>query len=418
MPTFSGRIKMAETFMVVDFCSSKVVTFIAEVSNELVVKHWDLEPVDSDTIRQGQVYNLENVANKVRKSIEEFTKKSKFEPAHVFIGFSDPEIEFITSIGMAACGTPENPAEITEKHIEQAIKNSHTIKIEEGRSIAQAIPVRFNVDSKTDIKNPKGMLGVRLEVQSALITAKKSSLLNYKKALEKAGIIAESLIYQIIAELYELTTKEERENGILFIDIGRDLTNYGVMSEDQLLFAETVPVGGININKDLRHYFHITLDKAEELKKFYSRKDYTDEEEREFLNSISSPGKPLQIRGELVVQYITERLTDIFEYIKERLHQNDLKDKITFVKITGGTSEIEYIDKIAEKVFNITSEVYKPDEKLEKVFSNNELLLTNRLSSSLAVLLFAHKKLTSNKELSETKIMGSVKGIFKRLFSS
>uniref|UniRef100_A0A7V4E4I9 Cell division protein FtsA n=1 Tax=candidate division WOR-3 bacterium TaxID=2052148 RepID=A0A7V4E4I9_UNCW3 len=409
---------MGETFVVVDFCSSKIVTFIAEANNELKIKFWGNEPVDSDTIRQGQVYNLENIAIKVRKTLNEFAKKSKFEPSRVFISFADPEAEFITSIGMAACGTPENPAEISEKHIEQAIKNSYAIKIEEGRSIAQAIPVRFNVDSKTDIKNPKGMLGVRLEVESALITAKKSSLLNYKKALEKTGLIADGFIYQIVAQLYELTSKEEKENGVLLIDIGRDLTNYGVIAENKLLFAETLPVGGMNINKDLKHYFGVTLDKAEELKIFYGRDEYDDEQELDFLNSIFPPGRVSRIKGELVVQYITERLTDIFEYIKEKLIQNDLKDKITFVKITGGTSEIEYIDRIAENVFNITTEIYRPNEELEELLAQNNIPPSNRLSSSLGALLFAYKKLTSNQNSSEVKIVGNVKGFLRRIFGS
>ncbi|MDI6851300.1 MAG: cell division protein FtsA [bacterium] len=407
---------MGETFVVVDFCSSKIVTLIAEANNDLTIKFWGNEPVDSDTIRQGQVYNLENIAIKVRKTLDEFSKKSKFEPSHVFISFADPEVEFLTSIGMAACGTPENPAEITEKHIEQAIKNSLTIKIEEGRSIAQSIPIRFNVDSKPDIKNPKGMLGVRLEVETALITAKKSSLLNYKKALEKTGLIADSFIYQIVAQLYELTNKEEKENGVLLIDIGRDLTNYGVIAENKLLFAESLPVGGMNINKDLKHYFGVTLDKAEELKIFYGKAEYDHEQEIYFLNSIFSPGRVSRIKGELVVQYITERLTDIFEYIKEKLIQNNLKDKITFVKITGGTSEIEYIDRIAEDVFNITTEIYRPSEELEEFLTQNNIPPSNRLSSSLGALFFAYKKLTSNKNLTEVKIVGSVKGLLKRIF--
>jgi cell division protein FtsA len=408
---------MSENFMVVDFCSSKIVLFLAELGPELKIKNWTPIPVDQDTIRSGQIYNLENVASKIRKGIEETTGKSRYEPADVYIGFSDPEVEFLSSIGMAACGTPDNPSEITEKHLDQAITSSRAVKLEEGRVIVQTIPVRFDVDSKTDIKNPKGMLGVRLEVKSALITAKKSSLLNFKRALEKAGIYAERFAYQPVAEIFELPSEEEKENGILIIDIGRDLTNYGVITENKLQLAETLPVGGIHINKDLKHYFNITIDKAEEIKKKYGQLTFSETEDSEYIDLNMGSMKTNKIKRDLLVKYISERLSEIFEFIKERLIQNDLKDKITFIKITGGTSQIEGIEKLAEKIFNITAEVYTPSREIEKLTGNYDIPVLNSLCSSLAILLFAHRNLTSGVSYSaDLSVMKNVKGIFKKMF--
>lgn len=208
-------------------------------------------------------------------------EKEKVEADRVYVGFSDPEVEYITSVGMSACGTPENPSEISYSHLKEAIQNSCAVKLEEGRIIVQAIPVEYSVDSKNDIKHPIGMLAVRLEVQTGLVTARKSSLLNYKKALEKAGFYADRFYYQPISEIFSLTSEEEKENGVLFIDIGRDLTNFGLISENKLKMVGTLPIGGIHLNKDLKFYFGISLEKAEEVKKEISRIMLPESEEKE-----------------------------------------------------------------------------------------------------------------------------------------
>lgn len=408
---------MKENFLVVDFCSSKIVLFLASIENGLTIKNWTAIPVDQDTIRSGQIYNLENVATVVRKGLAETSGKLKFEPSYVYIGFSDPEVELKLSKGMAGCGTPDNPAEITEKHLEQAIASSKTVNLEEGRVIVQTIPIKFDVDSKTDIRNPKGMLGVRLEVNSALITARKSALLNYKRALEKAGIFADRFAYQPIAELFELTTPEEKENGVLFIDIGRDLTNFGVIIENKLQTVKTMPVGGIHINKDLKYYFGITMDKAEEVKKKYGQLVSNSEGISEYIDLGYSSAKTNKIKKDLLVKYVSERLSEIFNVIKEELIQIDLNDKITFVRITGGSSQIENIEKLAEEVFNVKAEIYRPSGIVETLVNTYDIPAFYSLSSSLGVLLFAYRNISLGDPYeSNLDVVKSVKGIFKRIF--
>ncbi|MGB9823563.1 MAG: cell division protein FtsA [Candidatus Hydrothermia bacterium] len=407
---------MAYDTLYVDFCSSKIVVLLEDSQGKLPLRY-SVEFVDQDTIRNGQIYNLENISQKIKKAVQNAAEREKIEPDKVYVGFSDPEAEYITSVGMSACGTPENPSEISHSHLKEAILNSCAVKLEEGRIIVQAIPIEFSVDSKSDIKHPIGMLAVRLEVQTGLVTVKKSSLLNYKKALEKAGFYADRFYYQPISEIFGLTNDEEKESGVLFIDIGRDLTNFGLISENKLKMVGTLPIGGIHLNKDLKFYFGISLEKAEEVKKEISRIMLPENEERETYILNTHGRKAHETTVGTIAKYFEDRLSEIFEYIKEKITREDLKRTYNIVKLTGGTSEIENIEKLAEKVFGVYSETFVPSEELENQINNWNMIFNSTLSSTIALYQYVNYEKANSISKKEGEEVVSLKNLLKRLFS-
>ncbi len=407
---------MAYDTLYVDFCSSKIVVLLEDSQGKLPLRY-SVEFVDQDTIRNGQIYNLENISQKIKKAVQNAAEREKIEPDKVYVGFSDPEAEYITSVGMSACGTPENPSEISHSHLKEAILNSCAVKLEEGRIIVQAIPIEFSVDSKSDIKHPIGMLAVRLEVQTGLVTVKKSSLLNYKKALEKAGFYADRFYYQPISEIFGLTNDEEKESGVLFIDIGRDLTNFGLISENKLKMVGTLPIGGIHLNKDLKFYFGISLEKAEEVKKEISRIMLPENEERETYILNTHGRKAHETTLGTIAKYFEDRLSEIFEYIKEKITREDLKRTYNIVKLTGGTSEIENIEKLAEKVFGVYSETFVPSEELENQINNWNMIFNSTLSSTIALYQYVNYEKANSISKKEGEEVVSLKNLLKRLFS-
>lgn len=406
---------MAYDKLYIDFCSSKIVVLVEDTQGKLPLRY-AIEHVDQDTIRQGQIYNLETTAQKIRKAVEAATEKEKLEPDFVYVGFSDPEVEFITSVGMSACGTPDNPSEITEKHLEEAISNSRAVKLEEGKIIVQTIPIEFSVDSKSDIKHPIGMLGVRLEVKSGLVTAKKSSILNYKKAIEKAGFYADKFYYQPVSEIFALPARDEKENGVLFIDIGRDLTNFGIIADNKIRHVGTIQLGGINLNKDLKYYFGISIEKAEEIKKEIAKILPTEEESKEKYVLNKEGRKSREVTVGTITKYFQDRLAEIFEMIKEETISKDFRHDFNLVKITGGTSEIENIDKLAGEILGVDSEVFYPSQELESELNSWNLVYHSSLSSAIALYKFVNQRTLKEKKTEKIGELPSLKSIFKKFF--
>lgn len=409
---------MSKQFLVVDFCSSKIVTFLAEkTADKIAILDWNFEDLDNETLKFGEVHNLEKTTIAIQNNIQKLRKNKKYDPAVAFIGFNNENVEFIIQKGATACGSYKEPGEISENHIRTAWENAKAINLGEGKVIAQEIPITFSVDSKDNIANPKGMLGVRLEIQLGIVAAEKSSLLNLKKALTKAGIgIDTHFIYQILAETIQLTTQDEKETGVLFIDIGKYLTSFAIIEENKILDAKTIALGGENINEDLKFYYKITRDKAEELKKFYGRPNYSDDEEKEFRISTLTDRESKAIKPDVVKKYISDRIKDILQTVKEEIADENLR-KISKVKITGGTSEIDGITHFADEVFGTYSEIFTPDDKKEvmDIISEYDLPITNRLSSSIALLLHAAEALKEENEsnyyqkVSEIKIANWIK---------
>ncbi len=406
---------MAYDKLYIDLCSSKIVVLVEDSQGRLPLRY-AIEHVDQDTIRQGQIYNLETTAQKIKRAVEAAIEKEKLEPDSVYVGFADPEVEFITSVGMSACGTPDNPSEITEKHLEEAIFNSRAVKLEEGKIIVQTIPIEFSVDSKTDIKHPIGMLGVRLEVKSGLVTAKKSSILNYKKAIEKAGFYADKFYYQPVSELFTLPTQDEKENGVLFIDIGRDLTNFGIIAENKIRFVGTIPLGGINLNKDLKYYFGISIDKAEEIKKEISKILPTEEEAKDKYVLNKEGRKSKEVNLGTITKYFQDRLAEIFELIKDETVLKDFRHDFNLVKITGGTSEIENIEKLAAEILGVDSEVFYPSQELETELNSWNLSYHSSLSSAIALYKFVNQNKLKERKTEKIGELTSIKNILKKIF--
>ncbi len=401
---------MSNQFLVIDFCSSKIVTFLAEKSaDKLSILDWELTDLDSDTLKFGEVHNLEKVTLALQNNIQKLRKNKKYDPAKAFIGFNNENVEFIVQRGSTACGSYREPGEILENHIRTAWQNAIAINLGEGKVIAQEIPITFSVDSKDNIANPRGMLGVRLEIQLGIVAAEKSSLLNLKKALTKAGVGVDThFIYQIIAEAMHLTTEDEKETGVLFIDIGKFLTSFAIIEENKILDAKTIALGGENINEDLKYYYKITRDKAEELKKFYGRPYYSDDEERDLRMNTLTERESKSVKPDVVKKYINDRIKDILQAVKDEITDENLS-KISNVKISGGTSEIEGITNIAEDIFGAYSKIFTPDDRKEVMDLINEydLPINNKLSSSIALLLHSAETLKEENESSYyTKVSG------------
>jgi len=406
---------MAYDKLFVDFCSSKVVLIVEDSSGKLPT-HFSVESFDPDTVKDGEIYNLEKTAQMIRKALNSAVDGAKVDFQEVYVGFSSPKVEFISSTGLAACGTPENPEEITQRHIENAIKSATAVKLEEGSRIVQVIPLEYTVDHKSGIKHPEGMLGVRLEVKTGLVTASKSTLLNYKKALEKAGIVSTDFFYQPIS-LISLLTEEEKEDGTLFIDIGRDLTNYVLVSEGKILGAKTLLLGGNLLNNDLKYYLGIPLKMAEDIKIEHGRIMLDEKEKNEKVLIDYKTSRPKQVTKGDIASYMEDRLKEIFETIKEDLDYDPFRRPFYSVKLTGGTSEIENIDKLAGDIFGVNAEIYTPIDEVLDVLEKINIDFNPKLAS--AVGLYIYSKSEGKKSVAGESFSADLglKSIFKKIFS-
>jgi cell division protein FtsA len=212
------------------------------------------------------------------------------------------------------------------------------------------IPQEFKVDNTAGIKNPVGMCGSRLEVNVHIVTGKTPLIQNLVKCVEQAGLTANSVILQPIASSRSVLSQEERELGVVLIDIGGGTTDIAVWKEGSILHSQIIPLGGNHFTNDLAVALKIPHNEAERIK-LASGTVIKDNHQAESYITVQglSGTKPREVPMSFIAEILGARAEELFQVIREVIVEKNLQNEITggFV-LTGGGSLIRNLSMLAE----------------------------------------------------------------------
>ena len=245
-----------------DIGTTKVCTTIGlQDSNGIEIVGVGSHP--SHGLKKGSVVNIDKTVNSIRSSIEEAKMMAGIEEIKsATIGIAGNHIYCFNSSGVVAIKNPE----INAKDVERVLEAAKAVLIPSDREVLHVIPQEFRVDSTTGIKNPIGMCGSRLEAHVHIVTGKTPLIQNIIKCVEAAGITASDVILQPIASSKSVLSQDEKELGVVLIDIGGGTTDVAVWKGGSLIHSQIIPVGGNHFTNDLAVALKIPHNEAERIK--------------------------------------------------------------------------------------------------------------------------------------------------------
>jgi len=253
----------------IDVGSSKVTTIITTVQAASSVNIIGVSSQPSRGLRKGQVVDIDEAVASITASLEAAERMAGYSAGTAFVSVDGTHIESQNSKGVVAVSDPHG--EISQDDVMRVIEAARAISLPSSREILHVIPRYFIVDSQSGIKDPIGMNGVRMEVETHIVTGATTALRNIAKCISTIGIDVEGMVFSGLASSYSVLTDTERELGVILVDFGGGTTDICIFVEGAPAYCSVLPIGARNVTNDLAIGLRISLDSAEKIKLALSR---------------------------------------------------------------------------------------------------------------------------------------------------
>lgn len=330
-------------------------------------------------MRKGVVVMPEEVTNSILQAVEEASRHSGRDVRHATVNINGSHVTGGDSRGVIAISAANREITIEDRN---RVEDAATImQLPANREIIQVFPKSYRLDGQENIKNPVGMRGVRLEVDTHIVTASTPSVRSAEVALHGAGVDAAHKTVSSLAAAEAVMTRQQKEAGTVLLDIGAGTTNLVVIEEGEVQHVAVIPVGGNNITNDLAIGLKTDLDIAERVKlEFVS----LGSKRTKAIAAVMIEGKQHTFSGEEVSMIVNARVEELFELVDKELKAVHRSRKLPGgVVITGGTSKIPGIEELAKENLRLSSRI----GKVKGVGGLSDITEDNAYTAAVGLLL-------------------------------
>lgn len=339
----------------IDVGTSKVCTVMADMSQGVISQILGVHVVPSEGIQKAIVTNMSEATEAIRESVIGVEHSTGLEVKSAYVGITGQHIKAFNRRATVSIARRDHL--VTDKVIKKAIESSKKIDLPEDRKMLHAIPRYYIVDGQAGIKNPTGMYGYRLDVETHIITAGIAFVLNLVKCVQNTGVNVMDLISEPVADSEAILEPEEKEAETLLADIGCGTTDIAVFKRGDIWYTSAVPVAGYQVTKDLSLGLGIPFAAAEELKKSYGNV-MPEEKDRERTVPL---GEGREVPYAELNHIIQARVEEIFKLILADLSQAELTEKeISGLVLCGGCANLVGIEALAQKIMGFPARVARP----------------------------------------------------------
>jgi cell division protein FtsA len=352
----------------VDIGSSKIATLIGQVQEDDINDLGVSEEL-SRGIRRGQIVDIEEAAQALNASLDAAERMAGYSIDRVFVSISGVHIQSQNSKGIVAISHPNG--EIAETDIDRVLEAAGAVSMPSTRSIIHVLPRTFTVDGEGSIKDPVGMIGVRLEVDTHIISANLVSVKNIQRVLEsEGGAQISSFVFSGMASSLAVLSDTEKELGVVCVDLGAGVTNICVFVEGTLTYSSVIPIGARHITNDLAIGLRISLESAEKIKIYLSQKLAkkkkgidTEEGDEVDLSSLGLNEELKKVSQKTLVEgIIRPRLNEIFTMVGLELKKSGFGTQTPAgIVITGGGAKTVGIEESAKRMLSMPVRIGIPN---------------------------------------------------------
>ena len=347
-------------FTGLDIGTSSVKVLVAEYTdNEMNVI--GVSSVKSAGVKDGIIVNIDVAAGAIKKALEQAEEKSGIRIDRVNVGLPANLLQIEPTQGMIPVTTDSQ--EITDLDVENVVKSALTKSMTPEREVISFIPEEFVVDGFQGIKDPRGMMGIRLEMRGMLYTGPRTILHNLRKTVERAGVQVENIVISPLALTRSVLNEGEREFGATVIDLGGGQTTVAVMRNQELQYTNIYQEGGDYITKDISKVLTTSQSIAENLKFNYGiayPQDASDKEK--FTVEVIGESTPVEVTERYLSEVVSARLRQIFDRVRQDLERTRALDLPGGVVLVGGGAILPGIAELAQEVLGANTKLFVPNQ--------------------------------------------------------
>lgn len=347
-------------FTGLDIGTSSVKVLVAEYTdNEMNVI--GVSSVKSAGVKDGIIVNIDVAAGAIKKALEQAEERSGIRIDRVNVGLPANLLQIEPTQGMIPVTTDSQ--EITDLDVENVVKSALTKSMTPEREVISFIPEEFVVDGFQGIKDPRGMMGIRLEMRGMLYTGPRTILHNLRKTVERAGVQVENIVISPLALTRSVLNEGEREFGATVIDLGGGQTTVAVMRNQELQYTNIYQEGGDYITKDISKVLTTSQSIAENLKFNYGiayPQDASDKEK--FTVEVIGESTPVEVTERYLSEVISARLRQIFDRVRQDLERTRALDLPGGVVLVGGGAILPGIAELAQEVLGANTKLFVPNQ--------------------------------------------------------
>lgn len=363
-----------------DIGTSNVITLVAELRPDGEFDVIGVGQTPSKGLKKGVVVNIEDTVQSIQKSLEEAEVMSECRVENVFAGIAGNHIHSFNTNGMVAI----RDKEVSAQDVDRVIENAKPLNIQTDQQILHMLIQEYLIDNQEDVRDPIGMSGQKLEVRAHIVTGAVSAAQNIIKCIRRCGLEVNDLVLQPLASSLAVLTEDEKELGVVLIDIGGGTTDIAIFSQGAIRHTEVIPFAGDQITNDIAMALRTPTVDAEDLKIQYgiAKQSLADPQAM-----IDVPGigeretRPMSKQSLAAV--IEPRVEELFTFVFDAVKRSGYEHLVSSgVVLTGGTALMPGVVELAEEVFLKPARIGVPDYEGHL----REVLRNPKFSTSIGLL--------------------------------
>ncbi|MBT4277458.1 cell division protein FtsA [Candidatus Falkowbacteria bacterium] len=381
-----------------------------------------LSEVPTEGFTKGNVSNLEDLVSTISLVVEKSEIVIGLPIEEICLGISGDHITSSISKGVVAISKANN--EIEEEDVERAIESVKSMAIPPNYENLHIIPTSFNIDSQTNIKDPIGMTGIKLEAEVQVISGLNTRINNFTKSVDRTSLEIDSLVFSVLATAEAILDKKQKELGVLVLDIGHTLTKGAIFEEGEVIHAFNIPIGSSHITADLAIGLRSSIEVAEKVKRKQGTLDLSSlrRTEQVDLNKYEDNKDNSLRKNSFSKRYINEiieaRVDEIFSFVATELKKAKRFGKLPAgVVLTGGGAKLPYLTDYVKNKLSLPSSL----GNLKGLSSSIDNVDDSSYSTVCGLVLWnaldqeKRKKRTFNINLNFLKNFDKLKKLLKKL---
>jgi len=359
-------MKSNEIVVGLDIGTTKIAVIVGKRNELGKIEILGSGKTESIGVKRGVVSNIENTVQSIQVAVQEATQRSNVKIVSVHVGIAGLHIKSIQHKGNIIRNVSDD--EITQEDIEKLTENMYKIAMNPGEEIIDVIPQEYSVDGETCTTSPKGMPGSKLEADFHIILGQTVAAKNIYKCVRKSGLQVESLLLEPLASAEAVLSEEEKEAGVVLVDIGGGTTDIAIFKDGIVRHTSVIPFGGEIITEDVKEGCNIVKKHAEELKVKFGSALSSENRDTEVVAIPGLRGRPpKEITLKNLSSIIQARMEEIIENIYFEIQKSGLEKKlIAGIVLTGGGAQLKHLVQLTMFKTGMDTRIGYPNEHLAK----------------------------------------------------
>ncbi|MBI5206165.1 MAG: cell division protein FtsA [Candidatus Firestonebacteria bacterium] len=376
-----------------DIGTTKICIVISKLTTDGKIEIIGLGTCPSKGLRKGVVVNLESTVKSIEKALEDAELMAGISISKVFTGIAGGHIKSINSRGVIAVSGRDKV--ITQADVDRVIDAARAVAIPMDREVIHVLTQEFILDDQEGIKDPVGMVGVRLESEVHIVTGAVTSAQNIIRSVNRAGLEVEDIVLEPLASSCAVLDDNEKELGVILIDIGGGTTDMAIFSNGAIKHTYVLALGGDHVTNDIAVGLRTPNASAENIKKQYGCALTGMINQDEEIEVPSVGGRPdRKISRKILGEIIEPRMEELFTLVNRELKRTGLNEMAAAgVVLTGGASLMEGTVQMAEKIFEMPVRLGYP----QGVTGLIDVINNPIFSTAVGLILYGVKNRSLNK---------------------